>query len=113
MSKNFRDYSENHPSNEDGNKNINSFSKALSGDKITKEKISIATNYTDSVIVGSDAKNNVVIIQSLSNLGGNLLRSDDNIVGAVGMGSNPTGVSIATNSFCKQVKLNTARKQER
>ena len=23
------------------------------------------------------------------------------------MGSNPTGVSIATNSFCKQVKLNT------
>ena len=35
-----------------------------------------------------------------------LLRPDDNIVGAVGMGNNPIGVSISTNSFCKQVKQN-------
>ena len=86
---------------------MNSFSEALSGDKSKKEKISIATNNADSVVVGSNAENNVVIIHSLSNLGGNLLRPDDDIVGAVGMGSNPVGISIFTNSFCKQVKLNT------
>ena len=59
--------------------------------------------------MGLDAENNVVIIHSLSNLGGNLLRPGDNIVGAVGvrMGNNPIGVSISTNSFCKQVKQNT------
>ena len=86
---------------------MNSFSKALSGDKSTKEKISTATKNADSAVVGSDAKNNVVIIHSLSNQAGNLLRPTDNLVGDVGMGSNPTEVSIATNSFCKQVKLNT------
>ena len=107
MSKNFKEYFENHPSNEDGNKNMNSFSEALSGDKSKKEKISIATNNADSVVVGSNAENNVVIIHSLSNLGGNLLRPDDDIVGAVGMGSNPIGISVCTNSFFKQVKLNT------
>ena len=57
--------------------------------------------------MGSDAENNAVIVHSLSNLGGNLLQPDDHIVGAVGMGSNPIGVSISTNSFCKKVKQNT------
>ena len=107
MSKNFKEYFESHPSNEDGKKNISSFLEALSGDKSKKEKTSTASNNADSVVVGLDAENNVVITRSLYNLGGNLLRPDDNIVGAVGMGINPIGVSIFTNSFCKQVKLNT------
>ena len=106
MSKNFKEYFENNPSNEDGDKNMNSFSKVLSGNKNQKEKTSTATNNADSVVVGADAENNVVIVHSLSNLGGNLLRPDDNIVGAVGMGNNLIGVSISTNSFCKQVKQN-------
>ena len=86
---------------------MNSFSEAVSGDKNKKEKISVATNNANSVVVGSDAENNVVIIHSLSNLDRNLLRPDDDIVGAVGMGSNPIGISIYTTRFCKQVKLNT------
>ena len=106
MSKNFKEYFENHPPNEDGKKNMISFSEALSGDKSNHEKISIATNNADSIVMGSDAENNVVDIHSLSNLGGNLLRPDDNIVGAVGMGSNPISISISTNSFHKQAKLN-------
>ena len=94
MSKNFKEYFENNPSNEDGDKNMNSFSKVLSGNKNQKEKTSTATNNADSVVVGADAENNVVIVHSLSNLGGNPLRPVDNIVGAVGMGNNPIGVSI-------------------
>ena len=65
------------------------FSKALFRDKNIEDRIRMATNNTDSVIVGSDAENNAVIIHSLSNLGGNLLRPADNIVGAVGMGTRP------------------------
>ena len=107
MSKNFKEYVENHPSNDDGNKNMNSFSEALSGDKSQKEKTSTATKNAHRVFVDADAENNVVIIHSLSNLGGNLLRPDDNIVGAVEIGNNPIGVSISTISFCKQVKQNT------
>ena len=53
---------------------MNSFLKALSGDKSTIEKIGTATNNDDSVVVDSDAENNIVVIHSLSNLGGNLLR---------------------------------------
>ena len=37
MSKNFKEYFENHPSNKDGNKSMNSFSEALSGDKSKKK----------------------------------------------------------------------------
>ena len=107
MSKDFKEYFEYHPSNEEGDKNMDSFTKALYGNKSQKEKSNITTNNADSVVVGADAENNAVIIHSLSNLGGNLLRPDDNIVGAVGMGNNPIGVSISTNSFCKQVKQNT------
>ena len=85
---------------------MDSFTEALYGDKSQKEKSNITTNNADSVVVGADAENNAVIIHSLKNLGGNLLRPNDNIVGIVGMGNNPMGVSISTNSFCKEVKQN-------
>ena len=49
-------------------------------------------SHADSVVVDSDAENNVVIIYSLSNLDGNPFLPADNIVGAVGMSGNPIGV---------------------
>ena len=67
----------------------------------------MATKNVDNVVVGSDTENNAVIIHSLSNVGGNLVSPADNIVGAVGMGSNPIGKSIAINGFCKKIKLST------
>ena len=90
---------------EDGNKNMDSFSVALSGDNNKKERINTATNNADIVVVGSDAEKNTVVIHSMSNLGGNLLRPADNVVRAVRMGSTPIGMSIAIGSFCKPVKL--------
>ena len=59
---------------------MDSFSKALSGDKDIEDRIRMAANNVDRVVVGSDAENNAVIIHSLSNLGENLLRPADNIV---------------------------------
>ena len=87
---------------------MDSFSKALSGDKDIEDRIRMTTNNADSVVVvGLDAENNAFIIHSLYNLEGNILRPTDNIVGVVGMGSNPIGISIAVNSFCKKVKIFT------
>ena len=87
---------------------MDSFSKALSGDKDIEDRIRMTTNNADSVVVvGLDAENNAFIIHSLYNLEGNILRPTDNIVGVVGMGSNPIGISIAVDSFCKKVKIFT------
>ena len=83
------------------------FSNALSGDKDIKDRVRMATNKANSIVVGSDAENDAVIIHSLSNLGGNILHPTDNIVGIVGMGCNPIGVSTVIDSFCKRVKQNT------
>ena len=87
---------------------MESFSKALSVDKDIEDRIRMTTNNADSVVVvGLDAENNAFIIHSLYNLEGNILRPTDNIVGVVGMGSNPIGISIAVDSFCKKVKIFT------
>ena len=58
---------------------MDSFAKTLPGDKYIEDRIRMATNNVESVAVGSDAENNAVIIHSLSNVGGNLLRPADNI----------------------------------
>ena len=54
--KRFQEYSEGHPANDDGNKNINAFTNALSGDKTVEDKIKIATCNADSVALGADAE---------------------------------------------------------
>ena len=104
MSKNYGEYYFNLPSNDEGNKLLDSFSKALSGDLMVKERIQIATNDQDNVFIGADAEQNVIVLHSVNNLGGSVRRPDDKIVGAVGMGSNPNGVVISKKSFCTTVK---------
>ena len=104
MSKTYGDYYFNLPSNDERNKLMDSFSKALSGDLSAKERFQTATKDQDNVVIGADAEQHVVVLHSLNNLGGTVRRPDNKIVGAVGMGSNPTGVVIAKHSFCSNVK---------
>ena len=104
--KDYREYFFNLPSNDDGNKLLDSFSEALSGDLTVKERIQIASKDQDNVSVCADAEQKVVVLHSVNNLGGSVRRPDDKIVGAVGMGSNPSGVVISTQSFCTTVKAN-------
>lgn len=54
-------------SNEEGNENMVFFSVTLSGNKSVDDRIKIATYDIDSVAVGADAENNVVVMHSLKN----------------------------------------------
>ena len=97
MPKHFKDYFENHLHSKRRWKQEHDF---LLGGFIRRQRSDgPATNNADSVAVGSDAEKNIVILHSLTNLGGTLLRPTNHIVGDVGMGSNPIGVSISNGSF--------------
>ena len=67
MSRNYGEYYFNLPSNDEGNKLLDSFSKALSGDLTVKERIQIATKDQDNVFIGADAEQNVIVLHSVNN----------------------------------------------
>ena len=74
------------------------FTNVLSGD--AKEDIKMATYNADSVALGADAEEKIVLIHSMRNLGGSLRRPKNKIAALFGMGSSPTGVLIVDDSFC-------------
>ena len=106
MSENYREYYFNLPSNDEGNKLLDSFSQALSGSLTVKERIQIASQDQDNVFVCADVEQKVIVLHSVKNVGGSIRRPDDKLVGAVGMSSNPNGVVISKQSFCVTVKAN-------
>ena len=99
---NFKNYFAKIDSNGDGNKNMASFTNALSGD--AKEDIKTVTYDADSVALGADAEEKTVPIHSFKNLGGSLRRPKNKIAALVGMGVNPAGVLIMEDSFCQHQK---------
>ena len=73
------------PSNDDGNKNLNSFHEALNSDLTTRDRIKNITEDKDDVVACVDGENKVQLIHSISNLGGTRSRSKDKILGIIGM----------------------------
>ena len=90
----FGEYYESHPATNDGNKNMEAFTNALGGDKTIEERRKVASYDADSVVLGADAEKKVVVLHSLKNLGGSLLRPANKIVALVGMDENPMGVVV-------------------
>ena len=95
---NFKNYFASLDSNGDGNENMAAFTNALSGD--AKEDLKMATYDADSVALGADAEEKIVLIHSMRNLGGSLRRPKNKIAALVGMGSSPARVLIVDDSFC-------------
>ena len=104
MANDYKSYYETLPSNEEGNKNMDSFSNAFSGDLSVDDRIRVATGDQDNVIIASDAEKSVVVLHSFHNLGGTVRRPEDKIVAAVGMGANPTGIVIAKTSIIRDIR---------
>ena len=100
----FGEYFKGHPANNDGNKNMEAFTNALSGDKTVEDQIKIASYDAGGGVLGADAEKKIVILHSLKNLGGLLLRPANKIVALVGMDENPMGVIISNPCFCTGVK---------
>ena len=106
MAANFREYYNSLSSNEEGNKNMEAFTNAFSGELSVEDRIRLAVGDHDNVIVAADAEGNAVVLHSLANLGGTFRCKEDKIVAAVGMGIDPTatGVVIAKSSMGVPVK---------
>ena len=69
------------PSNDDRNKNLNSFHEALNIDLPTRDRIKIITEDRDDVVASVGGGKKVQLIHSISNLGGTRSRSKDKIIG--------------------------------
>ena len=78
-----------------------SFANALSGD--TKKDTKTAIYDADGVALGADSEEKIVMIHS-KKMGGSLRRPENKIAALVEMGSNPTGVLITDDSFCRHEK---------
>jgi hypothetical protein len=60
----------NHPTNEDGNRNLNSFSNILGAGTSDKEKMRSLVEEIDMVILAADTYKNIMILHNPKNFGG-------------------------------------------
>ena len=84
------------PSNDDGNKNLNSFHVAFNSDLPTKDRIKNITEDKYDVVACVDRENIVKFIHSISNLGGTRSQSTDKILGVIGMEQQGICVELIT-----------------
>ena len=84
------------PSNDDGNKNLNSFHEALNSSLLTRDRIKNITEDEDDAVACVDGENKVQLIHSISNLGGTMSQSKDKILGIIGMEQQDICVEIIT-----------------
>ena len=82
----------------DGNKNLVSYSNALSSDLPEEEKIRNLTENVNDVVAGVDAENNIMIFHSIVNLGGTRARAANKIVALIGMDQLTSCVETMTSS---------------
>ena len=69
------------PSNDDGNKNLNSFHEDLNSDLPTRDRFKNITEDKDDFDACGDGENTVQLIHSIFNLGGTRSQSKDKIIG--------------------------------
>ena len=67
---NWIDWFVNHPSNEEGNRNLQSFSDILGAGTSNDDKLKQLVEEIDTVILAADANKNVLILHSPKNFGG-------------------------------------------
>ena len=84
-SRSWKNYLTELPSNDDGNKNIISFSEAMSKDLSSEEKVKNLTEDKDEIVACVDGEGKIQLIHSISNLGGTRSRSNNKLVGIMGM----------------------------
>ena len=84
-SRSWKNYLTELPSNDDGNKNIISFSEAMSKDLSSEEKVKNLTEDKDKIVACVDGEGKIQLVHSISNLGGTRSRTNNKIVGIMGI----------------------------
>jgi hypothetical protein len=88
----------NHPSNDEGNKNLQSFSDILSAGLLEELKLKQLVEEIDTVILAADANKNILILHSPKNFGGTRSRPSNKVICMIGLGNQGTYISINLNS---------------
>ena len=95
---NWIDWFVNHPSNDEGNRNLLSFSDILGAGISNDEKLKQLVEEIDTVILAADANKNVLTLHSPKNFGGTRSRPTNKVVCMIGLGVQGQYVSIDLNS---------------
>ena len=66
------------PSNDDGNKNIVSFSEAMSKNLSSEERVKNLTEEKNEIVACVDGEGKIQLVHSISNLGGKRVRLKKN-----------------------------------
>ena len=93
------------PTDEAGNKNMQAFSSSMEAGNPNGAKLAAFTGNPDVVLLGADGDEGIRMVHSLKNLGGNVLRPTDNVVGLLGFGPKAIPVELDVNSATLDVKL--------
>jgi hypothetical protein len=84
----------NHPTNEDGNRNLNSFSDILGAGTSDKEKLRSLVEEIDTVILAADAYKNIMILHNPKNFGGTRSRPTNKVACLIGLGNQASYVNV-------------------
>jgi hypothetical protein len=91
---NWIDWFVNHPTNEQGNRNLNSFSDILGAGTSDKEKLRSLVEEIDRVILAADAYKNIMILHNPKNFGGTRLRQASKVACMIGLGNQASYVNV-------------------
>ena len=83
-----------HPNNEDGNRNMATFSNIFKAGSSRGENVQSLVEEIDAVISAADANNKIMILHSPKNFGGTRSRPDDKVVCVLGLSAHATYVHI-------------------
>ena len=80
MQSNWINWFVNHPSNEEGNRNLQSFSNILGAGIFRDDKLKQFVKEINTVILAADANKNILILHSPKNFGGTQSRPMNKVV---------------------------------
>jgi hypothetical protein len=84
----------NHPTNEDGNRNLYSFSNILGAGSLDKKKLRSLVEEIDTVILAADAYKNIMILHNPKNFGRTRLRPTNKVACMIGLGNQASYVNV-------------------
>jgi hypothetical protein len=95
----------NHPTNEDGNRNLNSFINILGAGTLDKEKLRSLVEEIDTVILSADAYKNIMILHNPKNFSGTRLRPANKVACMIGLGNQASYVNVNLKSALTDCRI--------
>jgi hypothetical protein len=95
----------NHPTNEDGNRNLNSISNILGAGTSDKEKLRSLVEEIHTVILAADAYKNIMILHNPKNFGGTRSRPANKVACMISLGNQASYVNVNLKSALANCRI--------